>query len=224
MAQEKIAMSKFRSSLSKISRLAKTGYKSITSVASQIISTVTSIASKIAVVRDTSYSLPGGANENTNYNKIYEEASAAEEKFLNQSLQNINAYKDEVIFDIYRVGDALSQNSEAIAYSLIKEVKKAFADVSDDFFACGNEVGTGFGAGLILSTEKAIEDAKSLMQSAMAEIAAMMDYRSYASYTNSSVTYSSPSYNFYGSGQTVSEQLNEARQSQIINELRGIKI
>ena len=223
MAKNTITMKRFKANLTKISRLAKSGYNSITSVAKQIIATVTTIASKIAVVSGNAgwqggnESLPSDA-----YQSYYDQASKAEEAYLNNSLQNLGRYKDEIIFDIYTIKDALSHNTEQIGYALSDIVTKAFGDAAADFFESGKAGGNSFGDGFVQSVEEKISQARSMIISAMQSIGAVIS-SGHAAMTNvSTVTYSNPSYNFYSSGQTVSQQLNEARRTETVNALRGM--
>ena len=150
MAKNTISMKKFRSNLTKISRLAKSGYNSITSVARQIIATVTNIASKISVLSENA--AWQGGNESLpadSYQSYYNQASKAEEAYLNNSLENLGRYKDEVIFDIYTIRDALSHNTEQMGYKLADTVTAAFGQAADDFFAEGMAGGISFGSGFV---------------------------------------------------------------------------
>lgn len=222
MKKGTISMKKFRSNLTKISRLAKTGYNSITSVAKNIISTVTAIASKISVVTEKGYWQ--GGNESLHedgYQSYYDNAAKAEEEFLSRSLNNLANYKDEIIFDIYTISDALSHNSEQMGYMLAQAVKNAFSESTDDFFISGQNSGKSFGDGFRLSVENSMNDVSRIVIEAMQNINSLISSALSRVNSVSNVTYSSPSYNFYSSSQTVSEQLSEARRSQTVNELRG---
>ncbi|MFA7636780.1 MAG: hypothetical protein WCX81_03350 [Monoglobales bacterium] len=222
MAKNTISMRKFRSSLTKISRLAKSGYNSISSVAKQIIATVTTIASKMSVLSENSgwqgasESLPSDG-----YQSYYDNAGKAEESYLKGSLQNISSYKDEVISDIYMISDALSQNADQIGYRLSDAVKNAFGEVSEDFFLSGEKSGKSFGGGFLSSVEESMEAAKQMMVSAMQSVSQVMNAAA-AAKDITNITYSNPSYNFYSSNQTVSEQLKEARNAETISALRRV--
>lgn len=220
MAKNTISMRKFRSSLTKISRLAKSGYNSVTSVAKQIIATVTNIASKISVLSESSGWQGGNESlPSDGYQSYYDNAGRAEDNYLRSSLQNLSNYKDEVISDIYMISDALSQNADQIGYRLADAVKNAFGEVSDDFFLSGEMSGKSFGSGFISSVEECIESARQMMVSTMQSVNQVLDAAT-AAKNSSTITYSNPSYNFYSSNQTVSEQLKEARTAEIISALR----
>ena len=223
MAKNTISMKKFRSNLTKISRLAKTGYNSITSVAKQIIATVTNIASKISVLSEKAEWQGGNESLPTDaYQSYYDQAKRAEEAYLNNSLENLGRYKDEVIFDIYTIRDALSHNTEQMGYMLADAVTAAFGQAADDFFAGGMAGGISFGSGFVLGLQEKMDKARDVVMSAMQDINAMIGTINSASTNVSNITYSNPSYNFYSSGQTVGEQLSEARRTETINQLRGI--
>lgn len=224
MAKNTISMKKFRSNLTKISRLAKTGYNSITSVAKQIIATVTNIASKISVLSENA--AWQGGNESLpsdSYQSYYDNASKAEEAYLNNSLENLGRYKDEVIFDIYTIRDALSHNTEQMGYMLADTVTAAFGEAAGDFFQSGNNGGISFGSGFVQGLQEKMDEARGVVMSAMQDINAMVASVNGEVTRISNVTYSSPSYNFFGSGQTVTEQLSEARRVETVNQLRGIQ-
>ena len=219
MAKTTISMNKFKSSLTKISRLAKSGYNSITTVAKGIISTVTYMASKITVLTDKANWQPGEQSLPSDGGSSYYEAAAkAEENFLNRSSRNISNYKDGVIADIFGIGDAAAYNTEQFAFRLAESVRAAFGDSADDFFKAGSVSGESFGDGFEKSVNKKIADVRVNMLKMIQEINANMAGINKVS----NITYSSPSYNFYSSGQTVSQQLSEARIADTVNALRGV--
>ncbi len=223
MAKNTISMKRFKANLTKISRLAKSGYKSITSVAKQIIATVTNIASKISVLSENAYWQ--GGNESLpadGFGSYYDRASKEEEAYLNRSLSNLTNYKDEIIFDIFTISDALSHNAEQMGYVISQEIKKAFGESAEGFFESGKSVGQSFGDGMKVSIEDSIREITSVVNAAMQNINLKMSVASSAANSAGQITYSNPSYNFYSSSQTVSQQLSEARRAETINSLRGL--
>lgn len=218
MAKDTISMKKFKSSLTKISRLAKSGYKSITSVAKGIVSTVTYMASKVSVLSDkANWEPPAQSFDAGGGSSYYDAASRAEEAFLNRSSNNIANYKDGVIADIFSISDAAAYNSEQLGFMLVESVKTAFGKSADEFFKTGSISGNSFGDGFLKSMNGKIARLR-------VDILKMIqDLHPYISGVNqfSNITYSSPSYNFYSSGQTVSQQLSEARIADTVNALRG---
>lgn len=221
MAKNTISMSRFRANLTKISRLAKSGYNSITSVAKQIISTVTAIASKISVLNPNS--AWQGASEQAlpaeDYKSYYDEVLKAEEKFLNTSLSNLTNYKDEIIRDIFTVGDALTHNTDQIYFGLEEALRREFDEIKEDFFTYGKVGGTNFGNGLKESISACVDEVQRLVNASMDKISSGV-LATGGSTSYSSITYSNPSYNFYSSKQTVSQQLSEARKEQAISAMR----
>ena len=218
MAKTTISMKKFRSSLTKISRLAKSGYNSITSVAKGIISTVTYMASKISVLSDkANWQPPEQSLPTENFSDYYQITSRAEESFLNRSSNNLANYKDDVIADLYSIGDAATFAGEQVAFALAENMKAAFGKKAGDFFKTGSVSGASFGDGFAGSVEKRVAELKVNILKTMQDI-----YPVVSKINNvSNVTYSSPSYNFYSSGQTVSQQLTEARIADTVNALRS---
>ena len=221
MAKNTISMKRFKANLTKISRLAKSGYNSITSVAKQIISTVTTIASKIAVLNDNAawQGASGSALPEENYQSYYDAVAKAEEKFLNTSLSNLMNYKDEIIRDIFSVGDALTHNAGQIYFGIEDAIRSEFDGLKDEFFAYGKTGGATFGDGFKNSINSCMEEVGKIVMSSVGKISSAISSRGYGS-TSSSITYSNPSYNFYSSKQTVSEQLSEARKVQVISAMR----
>ncbi len=223
MAKNTISMKRFKSNLTKISRLAKLGYNSITTVAKQIIATVTAIASKISVVSENA--AWQGGNESLpqdSFQSYYNQASKAEEAYLNKSLENLTNYKDEVIFDIFTISDALSHNAEQLGYVIAREIKQAFGESVNDFFDSGKASGQSFGSGFKSSIETSMKEIGEIVNAAMQNINSEVASVASAATSVSNVTYYSPTYNFYNSGQTVTEQLNEARRADTVNALRGV--
>lgn len=218
MAKTTISMKKFRASLTKISRLAKSGYNSITSVAKGIIATVTSIASKISVLSENAgWQPPEQSLPADSYQSYYNSISKAEESFLNRSSTNLTNYTDEIIADIYKIRDAAAHNGEQLTYILADAFEKAFGGSVADFFDYGVKSGESFGQGFRQSVETGMAEVKVSVYNTMRELYPLAS----ATGNVSNITYSSPSYNFYGSGQTVSQQLSEARIADTVNALRG---
>jgi len=221
VAKNTISMKRFKANLTKISRLAKTGYNSITSVAKQIISTVTSIASKIAILDNNAawQGASGNSLPEENYQSYYGAIQNAEERFLNTSLNNLMNYKDEIIHDIFTVGDALTHNADQIYFGIGDALRAEFNGLKDEFFSYGKAGGASFGNGFKGAVSSCMEEVKKMVL-ASAEMVNSAISSGGEKTSSSSVTYSSPSYNFYSSKQTVSEQLNEARKVQAISAMR----
>ena len=219
MAKGTISMKRFKSNLTKISRLAKAGYNSITSVAKQIISTVTQMASKIEILspnaqwQGASASLPEDG-----YQSYYDDVLRAEERFLNTSLTNIMNYKDEIIHDIFTVSDALSHNADQISFGLADVLRAEFGELSGEFFSYGKIGGASFGSGIKESVSRYMDEVEKMVIETMQRINSLTSSSDLS--VSSNVTYSNPSYNFYGSKQTVTEQLNEARKAEVISAMR----
>lgn len=219
MAKGTISMKRFRSNLTKISRLAKSGYNSITSVAKQIIDTVTTMASKISILGENAVWYPDQQISSVgNYQSYYDEMLKLEEKFLAGSLNNLENYKDGVIADIYKISDAANKNNEELTYTLTESIRSAFKNAAADFFDCGYLNGTSYGSGFKRAVEKSMSEVRSSVLKEMQDIYSVT-YGVKASGT-SSVIYNSPSYNFYGSAQTITQQLAEARKTATIEALR----
>ena len=219
MAKGTISMKRFKANLTKISRLAKSGYNSITSVAKQIISTVTQIASKIAVVSpNAEWKGASGSLPVESFESYYDDVLRAEQRFLNSSLTNLMNYKDEIIHDIFTVGDALSHNADQVSFGLAEILREEFGELSGEFISYGRISGTGFGSGLKESIGRYMGEVEKMVVSAMQRINSLVSSSNQA--VTSNVTYSNPSYNFFSSKQTVTEQLNEARKAQAISAMR----
>lgn len=221
MAKDTISMKRFRGNLTKISRLAKVGYNSITSVAKQIIDTVTTMASKISILGENAVWYPDQQLSSvSSYQSYYDEMNKIEQRFLSNSLNNLENYKDGVIVDIYRIGDAVSQNTDALSVVLTETIRNAFGNAAKDFFECGEKSGNTFGQGFKLSIEKSMQEIKSSIISTMQSISPGISSGKSVS-GSGVVNYNSPSYNFYGSNKTMTEQLNEARKAAQVAALRG---
>lgn len=221
MAKNTISMKRFKANLTKISRLAKSGYNSITSVAKQIISTVTAIASKIAVLDNNAawQGASGGSLPEVSYQSYYDAVAREEARFLNTSLNNLMNYKDEIIHDIFTVGDALTHNADQIYFGIGDALRAEFNGFKDEFFSYGKTGGATFGSGFKESVGLYLEEVKRMILSTAETVNSALSSGSPKT-GYSSVTYSSPSYNFYSSKQTVSEQLSEARKVQAISAMR----
>ena len=83
--------------------------------------------------------------------------------------------------------------------------------------------GISFGSGFVQGLEEKMDKARGVVMSAMQDMNAMLNSVNSSATSISNITYSSPSYNFFSSGQTVSEQLSEARRAETVNELRGMQ-
>lgn len=222
MAKGTISMKRFRGNLTKISRLAKSGYNSITSVAKQIIDTVTNMASKISILGENAVWYPDQQISSvSSYQSYYDEMNKIEQQFLNNSLNNLENYKNGVIFDIYRVSDAVSQNTDALSMMLTETIRNAFGNAAKDFFECGEKSGNSFGNGFKISIEKSMLDAVGSILNTMQNIAPVISSVNPGASGSGVVNYNNPSYIFYSSNQTVTEQLNEARKAAMISALRG---
>ena len=222
MAKGTISMKRFKGNLTKISKLAKTGYNSITSVAKQIIDTVTNMASKISILGENAVWYPNQQLTSvSNYQSYYDEMNKIEAQFLNNSLNNLENYKNGVIFDIYRVGDAVSQNTDALSPMLTETIRNAFGNAATDFFECGEKSGNSFGNGFKVSIEKSMQEIRGIVLATMGSISPVITSIRTGASASGVVNYNNPSYNFYGSNQTVTQQLNEARKAAAISKLRG---
>lgn len=218
MAKNTISMKRFRAGLTKISRLAKSGYNSITTVAKGIISTVTSIASRISVLSDKAeWQPPAQSFSASDSRDYYDMAAREEEAYLKRSINNLTSYKDAIIFDIFTVRDAASHNSEQVGEVMVNSIKSAFDGATLKFFASGKESGKSFGAGFEESVKLSVDN---VIQNLKTSLYGMGRMNLTSTSGVSNITYSNPSYNFYSSGQTVSEQLSQARIADTINELR----
>ena len=222
MAKGTISMKRFKGNLTKISRLAKTGYNSITSVAKQIIDTVTNMASKISIIGENAVWYPDQQLSPVgNYQSYYGDINKIEKQFLSNSLTNLENYKNGVIFDIYRISDAVSQNSEVLSNMLAESIKSAFGNAAKDFFDCGIKSGNSFGSGFKVSIEKSMQEITGMVKASMQSLSPVISSVQTGQY-GGVVNYNNPSYIFYSSNQTVTEQLNEARKDATISALRGL--
>lgn len=101
------------------------------------------------------------------------------------------------------------------ADDLLEELSKSFEKVPESFIDGGIDSAQAFGEGFLQSIDGIIDSIKIELAQKLGEINGQI-----------SVEYGKPnvynsSYNFYGSGQTVSQQLEAARLADTVNRLRG---
>ncbi len=100
---------------------------------------------------------------------------------------------------------------------LLEELKKSFESVPESFFDGGIDSANAFGEGFIQSIDGIIDAIKIEIESKLGEISSNIS----AGYGGAGSNIYNSSYNFYGSGQSVSEQLEEARIADTVSRLRG---
>lgn len=117
-------------------------------------------------------------------------------------------------------GQLYADEVTEIKEKYLNDLREFYDDVPEDFFDCGIKSGNAFGEALAGSVSAAMERVKNIINSfGISFGGAISSVMSAAGGTGSSVR--TTSYNFYGSGQTVSEQLAAARAADTVNKLRG---
>lgn len=133
------------------------------------------------------------------------------------------ASSEETQTEIKAAGEAAGDTfvagvSESLSKETMKaELEKTFGTVPDSFFDLGEDSADSFGEGFT-SRLKAIF---ANMQNAVAGMQASMSPVLVGGGTVGNISTYNASYNFYGSGQTVSQQLQASRQHSEITRMRG---
>lgn len=103
------------------------------------------------------------------------------------------------------------------ADELLDELGRSFEKVPESFLDGGIDSAEAFGEGFIQSIDGIMDSIKLAIESKLDEISADISI----GYDKPGSNVYNSSYNFYGSGQTVSEQLEQARITDTVNKLRG---
>jgi len=124
--------------------------------------------------------------------------------------------ENEIVNDIFNedIENAKIYYTET-ANDLLEELSKSFGKVPESFIDGGIDSAKAFGEGFLQSIDGVIDAIKIEIAEKLGEINGQI-----------SVEYGKPnvynsSYNFYGSSQTVSQQLEQARIADTVNRLRG---
>lgn len=124
--------------------------------------------------------------------------------------------ENEIANDIFNedIENAKTYYQET-ANDLLEELSKSFEKVPESFIDGGIDSAKAFGEGFLQSIDGIIDSIKLEIAEKLGDISTQIS----AEYEKPNVYNSS--YNFYGSGQTVSQQLEEARLTDTVNRLRG---
>lgn len=129
----------------------------------------------------------------------------------------IEAYREHKS-EISRLAEELTEENTQKAISVMKsKLEEVYGEIPDDFWQCGFESAQSFGDAFGEELEKILADIKKSVQSSMSEAIPTV---SAATGTQNTSSYTA-SYNFYGSGETVSAQLRAARSAAAVERMRG---
>lgn len=130
----------------------------------------------------------------------------------------LQSYKDKEA-EISRIANELNADEiDKQKDELMKKLEEMYGEVPEDFFSCGGDSANSFKNGFLDKLPEIFEEIRQAFADGMAAI--MPDISIGGGGSSGGNTYTS-SYNFYGNGQTVSEQLQAARASSVINRMRG---
>lgn len=134
------------------------------------------------------------------------------------------ASSEETQTEIKAAGEAAGDTfvagvSESLSKETMKaELKKTFGTVPDSFFDIGEDSADSFGEGFTSRLRTLFVN----MQNAVASTMASMSPVLVGGGSTGNISTYNASYNFYGSGQTVSQQLQAVKQHSEITRMRGI--
>lgn len=129
----------------------------------------------------------------------------------------ITAYGDHEK-EIADIAVTLTSDSTDKAISVMKsKLAEVYGEIPDEFFLCGQESGASFGEAFGEELKAQLEDIRTVLNSGIEDMLSV-GFSNAGTQNNSSY---SASYNFYGSGQTVAQQLRSARASAAVERLRG---
>ena len=133
-------------------------------------------------------------------------------------IENVNSVLNTLVDDDYlrnlSIGitpDSLSTDNGNVGGSAYNKVFSVYNRIPDNFFDMGEEYAANFSNGFLSEI--------STLTDKLGTVPIQSVYGTGNS-TNKNVTYNS-SYNFYSSGLTVSQQLQQARQEEILKQLRA---
>ena len=111
--------------------------------------------------------------------------------------------------------------SESLSKETMKaELEQSFSSVPDDFFAIGQDSANSFCEGFMEKLQSAFAAIQNAVTAGMQSMAPSLALA--GGFAAGSVSTYHNNYNFYGSGQTVSQQLREARASADLQKLRSL--
>ena len=150
-------------------------------------------------------------------NAMFEMSDEAFQKYID-GYKRKKGIEQEISNEIFK--DDVERAKEYYRFAtdeLMEDLKKSFETVPETFFDEGIESANAFGEGFLKSIDGIIDAIKIEIEGKLGEIGLNLT----AGYENAGSNIYNSSYNFYGSGQTVSQQLEEARTADTVSRLRG---
>lgn len=118
-----------------------------------------------------------------------------------------------------RIATALNQDEIEKSVSQMRaELEKVYGEIPDSFFECGGESAVEFKNGFLDALPAVFEEISAVFADGLTTMIPSISFSGGASSGGNSYT---SSYNFYGSGQTVSQQLAAARAAATVERMRG---
>lgn len=118
-----------------------------------------------------------------------------------------------------RIATVLNQEKiEKSVSEMRAELEKVYGEIPDSFFDCGGESAVKFKNGFLEQIPGMFEELRQAFADGMT---AMMPSITFSGGAGSGGNSYTASYNFYSSGQTVSEQLAAARSAAVVERMRG---
>lgn len=128
----------------------------------------------------------------------------------------ITAYTDHEK-EISDIAAALTSDSADKAISVMKnKLAEVYGEIPDDFFLCGKQSGEEFAEAFGEEVKSLLTNITSALQANIADVLTA----GISSNTQTANSYSA-NYNFYGSAQTVAQQLHSARAAAAVERMRG---
>lgn len=134
-----------------------------------------------------------------------------------------SAADEETLRNQALFGEAVSSYGSAytLKENLTRELSDAFKSVPAGFFDDGEKSAQAFCSGFEQKISSASQKLRETVEQTFSNIQPVVTVSASAASSGSSQVYNNASYNFYGSGLTVTQQLEQARRSQTLNMLRG---
>lgn len=114
-------------------------------------------------------------------------------------------------------GELTAENTQKAISVMKSKLEEVYGEIPDDFWQCGLESAQQFGEAFGEEIERILKEIKQTVQSSMESAVPTV---SVGTGTQNTSSYTA-SYNFYGSGETVSQQLKAARSAAVVERMRG---